>query len=265
MKKFLALFIGLMLLAPWQAFALQPKEQVIIDASDSIKGYITVALDNCDNKHKVLVQKGETQYFYTFNMNSKRENLPLQMGEGNYKITVYENINGTSYRPLKSLSVVADFQSNTDPFLQSIQLIEWDSSMPAIAKVAELIKDLDSDGAKVAAVHKYVISNVKYDYSKINALPSTYLPDINDTYQSNKGICYDFSSLMAGMLRSAGIPTKLIKGYTPNATGYHAWNEVLIDGEWVVIDASYDSQMKAAGKRYSMRKDAALYSKSYEY
>ena len=264
MKKFLVLLIALMLFAPWQAFA-QAKEQVIIDTSGSIKGYIAVELNNIDKKHKVLVQKGETQYFYTFSPESNKDNLPLQLGEGNYKITVFENISGTSYRQVKSVSLAADFQNDVDPFLQSVQLIEWDPTMPAIAKAAELTKGLESDAAKVAAVHNYVISNVKYDYKKINGLTTSYIPDTNLTFANGTGICYDFSSLMAGMLRSVGVPTKLVKGYTPNAVGYHAWNEALIDGKWVVIDSSYDSQMKAAGSKYSMIKDANLYSKTYEY
>jgi transglutaminase-like putative cysteine protease len=264
MKRLLVLLIALLvLIAPWQAFAAQ--EQIIIDTSNSMKGYISVELNNINKTHKVLVQKGETQYFYTFTPNNKRENLPLQLGEGNYKITVYENISGTSYRSVKSLSVSADFQNDTDPFLQSVQLIKWDTTMPAIVKAAELVKGLESDEAKVAAIHNYVVSNVKYDYNKASGLTSTYIPDNNVTYATGMGICYDFSSLMAGMLRSVGIPAKLVKGYTPNATGYHAWNEVLINGKWVVIDASYDSQMKAAGSKYSMVKEAKLYNKTSEF
>lgn len=48
------------------------------------------------------------------------------------------------------------------------------------------------------------------------------------------------------MLRSQGIPAKLVKGNAPkNAAGYHSWNEV--HGEtkkaWVVIDTTYDIQV----------------------
>lgn len=46
------------------------------------------------------------------------------------------------------------------------------------------------------------------------------------------------------MLRSQNIPAKLIKGYTPNAHGYHAWNEVYDEKleDWVIIDTTYDLQ-----------------------
>jgi transglutaminase-like putative cysteine protease len=51
---------------------------------------------------------------------------------------------------------------------------------------------------------------------------------------SRTGICYDYASLMCAMLRSQGIATRMIHGNTPQ--GYHAWNEVYMDGQgWVVV------------------------------
>jgi transglutaminase-like putative cysteine protease len=101
----------------------------------------------------------------------------------------------------------------------------------------------------------------------MSTISTSYIPDINETFKSGKGICYDFSSLFAAMLRSAGIPAKLVKGYTDNAVGYHAWNEVYDSaaGSWVTIDTTYDSQIKASGAAFTMIKDSGSYSKLYEY
>ena len=59
---------------------------------------------------------------------------------------------------------------------------------------------------------------------------------------------------MASMLRSVGVPTKVVTGYTPNATVYHAWNNVYADSKWNVVDATYDAQMYRAKVKYSMYK-----------
>jgi len=93
------------------------------------------------------------------------------------------------------------------------------------------------------------------------------LPNIDKTLTSGKGICYDFSSVFAAMLRSQGIPVKLVKGYTTNVEGYHAWNEVYNSetGEWIVVDTTYDVVIKDAGRAVSMAKETANYSKVYEY
>ncbi len=60
-------------------------------------------------------------------------------------------------------------------------------------------------------------SNVDYDYDKAQNIVDNnvtgYLPDPDETLSTKKGICYDYAALAAAMLRSQGIPTKLITGY----------------------------------------------------
>ena len=49
---------------------------------------------------------------------------------------------------------------------------------------------------------------------------------------SGTGICLDYSAVMASMLRSQGIPTRLEVGYA--GTAYHAWISTYItDIGWV--------------------------------
>ena len=50
---------------------------------------------------------------------------------------------------------------------------------------------------------------------------SGYLPVVNDVYNSNTGICFDYAAVMATMLRSQNIPTRLEVGYVGEQ--YHAW------------------------------------------
>lgn len=266
MKRIVALLLLVMLLMPFHSFANSGKSQLNIDFASSSKGIVNVKFDSDHGKKiKVLVQKDNIKYYYTIDNSGETESLPLQMGEGVYNVYIYENTSGTSYYEVDKASFNADFTSETAPFLQSVQSIEWDSSMPAIVKAKELTAGLTSDKEKVKAIHNYVISNFSYDYQKAKIVTSGYLPDIDSTYASGKGICYDYSSLFACMLRSVGVPAKLIKGYTSNVPTYHAWNEVFINGSWVVIDSCYDSQMKGFGSAYNMEKPASSYSKMYEY
>ena len=62
-------------------------------------------------------------------------------------------------------------------------------------------------------------------------MPKGYIPNPDSTLEEGAGICYDFAALTASMLRSANIHAKLVKGYSTYTPVYHAWNEVLIDGE----------------------------------
>lgn len=61
---------------------------------------------------------------------------------------------------------------------------------------------------------------------------SGYVPDPDATLSSQTGICFDYASLGAAMLRSQGIPTKIVTGYVSPSNIYHAWIMVYIDGTW---------------------------------
>ena len=54
--------------------------------------------------------------------------------------------------------------------------------------------------------------------------------------QDRKGICFDYASLAAAMLRSQGIPTKLVFGYVAPDDLYHAWNMFYTEEKgWVTV------------------------------
>ena len=62
-----------------------------------------------------------------------------------------------------------------------------------------------------------------------------YRPSIDNIIERGKGICIDQASLMASILRYKDIPTKIAIGYN-DIHEYHAWVEVLVDGEWLMYD-----------------------------
>ena len=103
---------------------------------------------------------------------------------------------------------------------------------------------MSGDGSKVKKIYNYVVKNIRYDYDKLDNLPSTYIPSIDKTYKSKSGICYDFHITDGSYASQCRDSTKLVMGYADGVNGYHAWNEVYMKGKWVVIDTSYDSQMK---------------------
>ena len=104
----------------------------------------------------------------------------------------------------------------------------------------ELCAGLTTDQEKVNAVYQYVTSNYIYDYMTAMMVSagqqSGYVPDLDAMLEKKMGICFDFSALMGALLRSQGIPTQMVMGYADIT--YHAWNNILIDGEWVRYDAT---------------------------
>jgi transglutaminase/protease-like cytokinesis protein 3 len=232
-------------------------------------GLIGIRYHNQSGKRmKVMIEKDSTRYTYDLKGDNSLETFPLQSGNGIYTVSILENTEGKRYRYVLKEKVNASINDANAAYLNSIQMINWNKDMTAIKKAAELTANVSRDEDKVKKIYNYVVSNIRYDYDKlanIDKLPSTYLPVIDDTLKTQLGICYDFSSLMAAMLRSSGIPTKLVMGYAEGVNGYHAWNEVYLDGKWVTIDTSYDSQMREKNLSYTMIKDSNKYKTEKEY
>lgn len=239
----------------------------VVDAAKVEMGIVAISYSS-DVRLKVTVEKSGKKVTYDLRNDGTTEYYPLQLGEGSYKVSVLENISGTKYRRVQSQTINLDLDDVNKVYLASVQNINWNKDMKTIKKAQELTKGLKTDKEKVKAIYQYVISNISYDYDKLNTLESSYLPNIDETLEKGKGICYDYSSTFAAMLRSVGIPAKLVKGYS-TSTGkvYHAWNEVYMSdtGKWMIVDTTYDSQMKSTKKKYTMEKNAKNFSKMYEF
>ena len=54
------------------------------------------------------------------------------------------------------------------------------------------------------------------------------------------------------MLRAQGIPTKLVIGYAGNV--YHAWNSVLIDGEYMRLDITSRLKGISSNQEYTVER-----------
>lgn len=217
-----------------------------------------------DVKVKLLVQlTGGTQYKYDIPKGNVNINIPLTQGNGEYKLVLCRNISGTKYAVMQTVSITQRLAKDSDAYLSSSYIINWDRTNAAIKKAQSLARK-GSTNDKIKYIYEYVVKNYTYDYTKaknINDISkaAAYIPNIAKIYSEKKGICYDYSVLLASMLRSIGVPTKVVTGYTPNATVYHAWNNVYADSKWNVVDATYDAQMYKAKVKYSMYKSFSDY------
>lgn len=237
-----------------------------IDTNNIGRGVVGVKYTHSSGqKIKVIVSKSGSKYTYNLNSLTGFEYYPLQMGNGSYTVTIYKNISGTSYSTIKDYNLDVSLAESSIVYLNSIQNIKWTSSTNAVVKARSLASSKGSTEAKINAIYEYVVTNIKYDTSKVNTLNYSYIPSVSTTFSTGKGICYDFASTFSAMLRGISVPTKLVMGNSSNVSGYHAWNEVLINGSWNIIDTSYDSQLKRAGKSYTMIKSSSQYSKAKEY
>ena len=235
--------------------------------NDLDKGIISVKYtsQNATKKAKVLIEFGDQKYQYNIKNSTAFVNFPLQLGNGNYTIGVYEQIEDTKYSQVTQTTVNLKLDDNSKVYLNSIQLIDWGEKMNTVTLAKELTKNKKTDSDKIEVCYQYMVQQFSYDYVKMKNVEYDYIPVIDEVLKKKLGICYDYSAVFASMLRSQGIKCKLIMGYTTNVKEYHAWNEVFVNDKWVVVDTTYDSQMYANKIKYTFEKARKDYKESYEY
>lgn len=237
-------------------------DQVTFDKTSADQGLLKVSVNvSGSEKIKIIIQKDEKKYIYDLKNNIKTETFPLQLGNGEYKISVLKNISDNKYSPISSDSVTVNLTDPNIVFLQSIQNIRWSIGTQAVSKATELIKGFKEGNVRLDKIYEFVINNYNYDYDKATNVQTGYVPEVDEMYITQKGICYDYSSMFAAMLRSFGVPTRLIKGYSSNVDGYHAWNEVYDEKNktWIVIDTTYDAQLRVLKRKTNLNKPVTDY------
>ncbi|MBO5072486.1 MAG: transglutaminase domain-containing protein [Eubacterium sp.] len=254
----------------------EENDQCVIDYSNCKDGYVVVKYKQSTAKIvKAQVKKGKRTYTYTLCKQSE-EVLPLSEGNGTYKITVFLQLKGDSYATVGSASVDVKMSSKFAPFLRPNQYVKFNKSTKYVKKAASLTKKCKNDLAKVKKIYKYVIKNMKYDNKKAKNVKTGYLPNLNSLYKKKKGICFDYAAVMTAMLRSQGVPTKLVIGYTGNT--YHAWinvyskkkgwitGAIYISGKkWKLMDPTFASTGKSSKSIMKYIENKKNYKAQYSY
>jgi transglutaminase-like putative cysteine protease len=224
-------------------------------------GYLTVTYDGDFSKDiKVYVTRDGVTTNDAFSLTTNNSVvIPLQLGNGNYTVSLLQLVQGNSYKPLDSIKFSQTLTGSNDRFKLANAYVIYNKDMKFLQFYTTSYEKLASTNDKIRKFYDDVVRSYKYDTEKAANLPKGYVPVIDKTYESKKGICSDYSTLVAGYLRGIGVPTKLIMGYNPAIPEYHAWNEILIDGKWMVVDATYDSAYVNANQPYTMEKDGSKF------
>lgn len=206
-------------------------EGVTIDASHMSEGYIMVSYTGTNEKVKLQIT-GPDEVVYTYDLHGDYETFPLTAGSGSYTVGVFENIEGTSYSTLFTQTIDVKIDDEFGPYLYANQYVNFNGDSKVVEKAEELSKPCNDDLEVIEQVYNYMISNFTYDYDKAESVQSGYLPDVDEVFEAQTGICFDYAAVMAAMLRSQRIPTRLEVGYAGDV--YHAWISTYIEEQgWV--------------------------------
>ncbi len=238
-----------------------------IDYSNASKGYVMVDYSGGHSgkvKLQITTPSGEV-YSYDLNEGAGYETFPLSKGNGNYTLQIYEQASGNEYYLVDSANVWAELENDRVPFLYSNQYVNFTKDSLTSIEAQELYAYTGTDLEFIEAVFDYTMELIEYDTEKANQAASGsisgYLPNLNETVETEKGICFDYAAVMVAMLRSQGLPSKLQIGYSGEV--YHAWISVYteetgwiddvisFDGNaWALMDPTFQDNSGGSMKDY---------------
>ena len=208
----------------------------ILDLSHLSEGYFLAKQEEGPEDLKLRVVKGNSVYTYDLKGVGEFEAFPLQLGDGAYDFQVYKNVVGNKYSKEAEVELDVSLNSEYAPFLCSSEYVNYTSESPAVKMSKQLCQGVDSDEEKLKIIRIFIRENFTYDYERARTIREAYRGDADKCFETRTGLCQDFAVMLASMLRVQGIPTKMVIGYTGNTC--HAWNMVLIDGEFRLVDVT---------------------------
>lgn len=211
----------------------------VLDYSHTEDGYICIRCEaDTDQVQIQIVNPDGSTYPYPLEMN-RTEAFPLSGGSGSYLVTVLTHMGSGMYAAVLTQSFDAQITDEFSPYLYPNQYVDYDENSEAVKLGMQISDASEDDLTFISKVYSYVTSHITYDKELAANAPVNYIPDIDATLASGRGICFDYASVMTAMLRSQNIPTRLEVGYA--GTAYHAWISVwLSESGWIENIISFD-------------------------
>ncbi|MXO05600.1 transglutaminase domain-containing protein [Flavobacterium sp. HBTb2-11-1] len=144
---------------------------------------------------------------------------------------------------------------------------KYPKNFDSTEKLAERIeKDFDSDYDRARAIYSWIAFNIRYDYNAYLNPPRTQgfsysseaekqrkIKQLNDNliqkaFNSKKAVCEGFTALYQHLASLMGIKCEIIRGDSKisvrdigrkTTSSNHAWNMVLIDKKWRLLDVTW--------------------------
>lgn len=163
-----------------------------------------------------------------------------------FRIVIRESdgrqVQSNSSTPLREIN-----NRNTIVYYNGVTL---DQGVKSNDQIDRLARDLGSEGndttEKAEMLYNWIGTSISYDHDKANKVLNNDF-DVQSgaipTFETKKGICFDYSCLYVAMARANNIKVRLITGEGFNGISWvsHAWNQVYIPekNKWINVDTTF--------------------------
>lgn len=225
--------------------------KIVYDGQEIAKDYIKVLKNS--NHYRVLEDDNTLNIFsyqYLFDLNYLYHALCERKNNTTNEDELYTlwSISEEEYELVKQVSFIDDrfdyISSRENDLTFSGKVYHLESATRPeeyveINKVADEIVNrvnatAKSDEEKVRMVNDEMCKIMEYGFRPGDGYSPIYKMLVYPSY----GYCGDYAITFKYLMDMLGIDCIIASGVNERARGPHAWNEVLIDGEWKIVDVS---------------------------
>ena len=219
--------------------------KMTIDCSNMSEGYIMVKAKKTTKRLKLQIATSGAKLNYDLNSDGEYEVFPLQFGNGKYQISLFENVSGKKYSKEGTVKLSVKMSDELSCFLYPNQYVSYNENTACVQQAEKLCEGMTDQTEIYGTICKYVLKNFVYDYIKSVTVKPGLLPQIDDCWNNKMGICQDLAAMTCAMLRSQGVPARLMIG-TVGSNTYHAWVVAVVNGKNEFFDPT--AEMNASSK-----------------
>jgi transglutaminase-like putative cysteine protease len=220
----------------------ETNESYLMDTTHGGEGYIAVTAKSEEPVRVKLIAPSGTERIYNVPNTGLVAYYPLSDGNGRYGIQLLRRVeNGASdnlYERVLEGACEASLFDEFQPFLRPSTYVWFTGYSDCVNAAATLCTGQSNDDRKIERIKSFICEKLVYDESLAQSEGQSFIRDPDAILGRGTGTCLDYAVLAAAMLRSQGIPTKVVYGsLNQTEDNFHAWNMVYTSSRgWFRID-----------------------------
>lgn len=221
----------------------EKNDSFLMDTTHGGEGYIAVTAKSEEQvKIRITAPDGRERVYNVPNTGLVAY-YPLSDGSGTYVIQLLKKADASAgenmFVQVLQGSCEASLFDEFQPFLRPSTYVWFTGYSSCVAEAAKICAGLSSDDKKVSRIADQICAMLSYDETLAEDEEQGFIRDPDAILARKTGTCLDYAVLAAAMLRSQGIPTKVVYGQMNGAEGSHAWNMVYTSSRgWFRLDLS---------------------------
>jgi Transglutaminase-like superfamily len=137
----------------------------------------------------------------------------------------------------------------------------WTQIQDDVTSIAQkLTSNLSDDSLKIAAIYFWITANIQYDHRFKNRVEgdTTLTQEPYNVVKTKRAVCIGYAKMFRELCQMSNIKAYVVEGIVKNGNGFleregHAWNVVLLNGNYYLLDATWGAESSESAQNYFLR------------